>query len=191
MFLGELAGRFWKLTLQVSRLSPSESLPCTQVILQLVSRYRTWLHSVVPKYVPPTARPLDGAPARVSHLVRPLVDLLTRSYHQTPISSPNGTRPGTPSPPDDAALVESTLRRLTVLIADSQLMVKKVSELFQERITGLMPGEEDGTEGSSSSEGPFHLVPPLILSDLVPFQRSLLLSHLYRPFSPRCRPRLS
>lgn len=77
------------------------------------------------------------------------------------------------------------------MIADSQLMVKKVSELFEERIVGLMPSEEDGTEGSTASEGTSPSPTSPILSDSIPIQLSLRLSHLSLHSSPRCPPRLS
>lgn len=58
---------------------------------------------------------------------------------------------------NDEASEENVLRQLTVLIADSRLMEKKVNELFSERIQGRLPGDEPDLPGSASGTSPQHV----------------------------------
>ncbi|KAL8293723.1 hypothetical protein RQP46_000424 [Phenoliferia psychrophenolica] len=130
VYLPELAARFWRLS------------------LQLLSRYRTWLHSVVPKYVMPTS----ASSANLSALAAGGTPSSRTSFEtgrpSLAASPMNGTRPGTPA---DEPSEEATLRQLTVLIADSARMEKKVYQLFDERIRSKLLGEDDAAEGSAAS----------------------------------------
>ncbi|SCZ93005.1 BZ3501_MvSof-1269-A2-R1_Chr1-1g00545 [Microbotryum saponariae] len=132
VWLEELNGRFWKLT------------------LQLLSRYRTWLNTVVPRYVMPanamnlsvtgTATPNAGH-SQFEGTERP----------RSSFSAAPSPRPGTPS---DEATEEATLRQLTVLIADSTLMERKVLELYHQSIAPRLPQEllKPSTTNTSLSE---------------------------------------
>lgn len=102
-------------------------------------------------------------PSRLSPYTRLLT--LTRIPQLTP--SAGGTRPGTPGAGVDVS-EETTLRQLTVLIADARLMERKAGELFSERIQARLPGEsEAGAAGQSSFVFPdlpcaAHLLSPLL-----------------------------
>ena len=128
VYLKELTARFWRLT------------------LQLVSRYRTWLNAMVPKYVMPS----NGSSANLSAMAAGGGSSRT-SFEggRDRLGAP--TRPGTPAGGDEQG-EEATLRQLTVLIADSCLMERKVEELFERRIRGLLP-EVDQESGDSNPRG--------------------------------------
>ncbi|KAI5481066.1 component of oligomeric golgi complex 2 [Pseudohyphozyma bogoriensis] len=129
VFLPELAGRFWRLT------------------LQLISRYRTWLNSVLPKYVLPSS----ASSANLSALAAGGPSSTRASFDggrgDRLSASPVPTRPGTPSAQDEVS-EETTLRQLTVLIADSRQMEKKVLELFESRIQSRLPGADSNADDS-------------------------------------------
>ncbi|BGP23394.1 hypothetical protein JCM10295v2_002290 [Rhodotorula toruloides] len=121
VWLEELAGRFWRLTLQI------------------VSRYRTWLNDRVPRYVLPTsassanlAAAAPGSPASRASF--------DGDRSRLAVSAGN-SRPATPGPVsgNDEVSEETTLRQLTMLIADAQTMERRVFNLFEERIRGRLP----------------------------------------------------
>ncbi len=126
--LNELTARFWRLT------------------LQLVSRYRTWLNATVPKYVLPS----NGSSANLSAMAAGGGSSRT-SFEggRDRLGAP--TRPGTPAGGEEQT-EEAALRQLTVLIADSCLMEKKVEDLFERRIRGMLP-EEEVESGDSNPRG--------------------------------------
>ena len=64
VILPELAPRFWKLTLQVFTLSPFFYLYTIDTVLQLVSRYKTWLDEVLPQYVSSQSNATASVPRR-------------------------------------------------------------------------------------------------------------------------------
>jgi len=138
VYLKELTARFWRLT------------------LQLVSRYRTWLNAMVPKYVVPS----NGSSANLSALAAGGGSSRT-SFEGGRDRLVAPTRPGTPASGDDQN-EETTLRQLTVLISDSCLMEKKVEELFERRIRALLPDEEQDP-GESSPTSKFQWQAQLIL----------------------------
>ncbi|KAK4704772.1 conserved oligomeric Golgi complex subunit 2, partial [Phenoliferia sp. Uapishka_3] len=135
VYLPELAARFWKLT------------------LQLVSRYRTWLNSVVTRYSVPvsvSSNNLSALSAGGTASTRSSFDAGRPTNQQLSAASANSSRPGTPGFEEPSE--ESTLRHLTVLIADSRLMERKVYQLFDERIRGkLLGGEDESSEGSAAA----------------------------------------
>ncbi|GAA6031739.1 hypothetical protein JCM8097_001962 [Rhodosporidiobolus ruineniae] len=119
VWLEELTARFWRLSLQI------------------LSRYRTWLNDQVPKYV----LPASASSANLAGLAAPASGAQSRSSFDgdrsrlTPSASASSTRPSTPSgqPQSDEASEETTLRQLTVLIADARTMERKVwSEIWEE-----------------------------------------------------------
>ncbi|SCV71599.1 BQ2448_3187 [Microbotryum intermedium] len=118
VWLEELNGRFWKLT------------------LQLVSRYRTWLNTVVPRYVMPSNATNLSVAGSAPPIGQSQFDGTDRA--RASFSAASSPRPGTPS---DEATEEATLRQLTVLIADSTLMAPKVLELYHQRIAPRLPHE--------------------------------------------------
>ncbi|GAA5836232.1 hypothetical protein JCM9279_002236 [Rhodotorula babjevae] len=116
VWLEELSGRFWRLTLQI------------------ISRYRTWLNDNVPRYVLPSSPSnanLSGLEGDRSRLA----------------PSASSTRPGTPSSTPvagtDDVSEETTLRQLTVLVADAVTMERRIMELFETRIRAKLPGGDD------------------------------------------------
>ncbi|GAA5898368.1 hypothetical protein JCM8208_006959 [Rhodotorula glutinis] len=116
VWLEELAGRFWRLTLQI------------------ISRYRTWLNDNVPRYVLPSSPSnanLSGLEGDRSRLA----------------PSASSTRPGTPSSTPvagtDDVSEETTLRQLTVLVADAVTMERRIIDLFETRIRGKLPGGDE------------------------------------------------
>ncbi|ORY89153.1 oligomeric golgi complex component, COG2-domain-containing protein [Leucosporidium creatinivorum] len=130
VYLEELSGRFWRLT------------------LQLLSRYRTWINNMVPKYVLPSS----ASNANLSALSAGGAPSTRTSFDgdRSRLSS-SGSRPGTPGHGDEVT-EESSLRQLTVLIADSRLMEKKALELFESTIRSRLPGTEDAeTQGDDSA----------------------------------------
>ncbi|GAA5872300.1 hypothetical protein JCM8547_004805 [Rhodosporidiobolus lusitaniae] len=112
VWLEELGGRFWRL------------------MLQILSRYRTWLNDQVPRYVLPSS----SSTAALSSL--------------STSASASSTRPSTPGPPSGQGQggeeeEERTLRQLTVLIADAGAMERRVWGLWEERVRGMVePGDE-------------------------------------------------
>jgi len=64
--------------------------------------------------------------------------------------SSSASRPGTPGHGDEVT-EESTLRQLTVLIADSRLMEKKTLELFESTIRSRLPGAEEADPQAEDS----------------------------------------
>ncbi|BGP06652.1 hypothetical protein JCM10049v2_002476 [Rhodotorula toruloides] len=123
VWLEELVGRFWRLTLQI------------------VSRYRTWLNDRVPRYVLPTsassanlAAAAPGSPASRASFDGDRSRLAASAGNSRPAT------PG-PAPVNDEVSEETTLRQLTVLIADAQTMERKVLDLFEERIKGRLPAD--------------------------------------------------
>ncbi|GAA5885926.1 hypothetical protein JCM5296_007033 [Sporobolomyces johnsonii] len=129
VWLEELAGRFWRLTLQI------------------ISRYRTWVNEKVPRYVLPASSSSANLSAMASGAPASRSSFDGDRGRLTP--STGSTRPGTPTVGDDVS-EETTLRQLTVLIADSRLMAKKVTELFSERIQNRLPGEDPSQPGSAA-----------------------------------------
>ncbi|GAA5884786.1 hypothetical protein JCM6882_005394 [Rhodosporidiobolus microsporus] len=129
VWLEELGGRFWKLTLQI------------------LSRYRTWLNDKVPKYV----LPASASSANLSALAAGPNPSSRGSFdgdrsRLSASASASSTRPSTPSAQQQAVSddvsEETTLRQLTVLIADSRTMERKVWELWEERIAKMVKGDE-------------------------------------------------
>ncbi|GAA6002288.1 COG2 family protein [Rhodotorula paludigena] len=122
VWLEELAGRFWRLTLQI------------------LSRYRTWLNDNVPRYVLPSS----SSNANLSALAagNPPSRSSADGDRSRLTPSAGGTRPGTPGAGDDVS-EETTLRQLTVLIADARLMERKAEELFSQRMQARLPGESE------------------------------------------------
>ncbi|SGY62387.1 BQ5605_C007g04684 [Microbotryum silenes-dioicae] len=122
VWLEELNGKFWKLT------------------LQLVSRYRTWLNTVVPRYVMPS----NAMNLSVTGSAAP-------NAGSSQFEGTERARVGTPS---DEATEEATLRQLTVLIADSTLMERKVLELYHQSIAPRLPQDltQPATTNPSLSE---------------------------------------
>ncbi|GAA5925591.1 hypothetical protein JCM3775_001450 [Rhodotorula graminis] len=120
VWLEELSGRFWRLTLQI------------------ISRYRTWLNDNVPRYVLPSSPSnanLSGLEGDRSRLA----------------PSASSTRPGTPSSTPiagtDDVSEETTLRQLTVLVADAVTMERRIMELFETRIRAKLP---DGDQADAA-----------------------------------------
>ncbi|GAA6009286.1 hypothetical protein JCM11491_004257 [Sporobolomyces phaffii] len=127
VWLEEVAGKFWRLTLQI------------------LSRYRTWVNDKVPRYVlPASSSSANLAAMSTGNTSRSSFDGDRGRLTPTP-----GNRPGTPIINDEAS-EETVLRQLTVLIADSRLMEKKVSELFSERIQPRLPGDDPDQPGSAA-----------------------------------------
>ncbi|GAA5967676.1 hypothetical protein JCM8115_006895 [Rhodotorula mucilaginosa] len=123
VWLVELAGRFWKLTLQI------------------LSRYRTWLNDKVPRYVLPTSASSANISAEGDR----------DRGRLTP--NPSTPRPGTPGPSEaDTVSEEATLRQLTVLIADARTMERRARRLYEERIRVKLPRSEGGTIALSAAE---------------------------------------
>ncbi|KAK4047210.1 hypothetical protein OIO90_006273 [Microbotryomycetes sp. JL221] len=126
VWLEELSGRFWRMT------------------LQLLSRYRTWIDSVVPKYVAPNGNntlSVNGGPAATNGSRTSFDGDRTR----TP------SRPSTPGQANEDMSEDATLRQLTVLVADIRLMVSKVRELYRDRIKDRLPAEEQGDQVDHSA----------------------------------------
>lgn len=73
------------------------------------------------------------------------------------MNSAGNSRPGTPSLAGEDVTEESTLRQLTVLIADARLMEKRALALFDDRIKLRLPGREDHAdpESARSESGSF------------------------------------
>ncbi|GAA5933962.1 COG2 family protein [Sporobolomyces koalae] len=121
VWLEEVAAKFWKLTLQI------------------LSRYRTWINEKVPRYVlPASISSANLASMSTANQSRSSSDGDRGRLTSTPGSGSG--RPGTPVVNDEAS-EETVLRQLTVLIADSRLMQRKVNELFTERIQSRLPGD--------------------------------------------------
>ncbi|GAA5853661.1 hypothetical protein JCM5353_001396 [Sporobolomyces roseus] len=127
VWLEEVAGRFWRLTLQI------------------VSRYKTWVNEKVPRYV----LPASSSSANLSAMGNANSSRSSFDGERGRLTpNPNG-RPSTPNLLNDEASEETVLRQLTVLIADARLMEKKVNELFVERIQARLPGDEPDQTGSA------------------------------------------
>ncbi|KAG0653924.1 hypothetical protein C6P46_002065 [Rhodotorula mucilaginosa] len=123
VWLVELAGRFWKLALQI------------------LSRYRTWLNDKVPRYVLPTSASSVNLPAEGDR----------DRGRLTP--NPSTPRPVTPGPSEaDTVSEEATLRQLTVLIADARTMERRARRLYEERIRVKLPRSEGGAIALSAAE---------------------------------------
>ncbi|BGP14663.1 hypothetical protein JCM10213_001627 [Rhodosporidiobolus nylandii] len=124
VWLEELAGRFWRLSLQI------------------LSRYRTWINDKVPKYVLPSSASSANLSATVAGNPPSRSSFDGDRSRLTP--SAGSTRPGTPSQAaqQDEVSEETTLRQLTVLVADARTMERKVLELFEERIREKVQGDE-------------------------------------------------
>ncbi|GAA5926369.1 hypothetical protein JCM1841_006995 [Sporobolomyces salmonicolor] len=130
VWLEELAGRFWRLTLQI------------------ISRYRTWVNEKVPRYVLPASSSSANLSAMAVGAPPSRSSFDGDRGRLTP--STGNTRPGTPTVGEDVS-EETTLRQLTVFVADSRLMEKKVAELFSERIQTRLPGEDPSQPGSAAN----------------------------------------
>ncbi|KWU42557.1 COG complex component [Rhodotorula sp. JG-1b] len=123
VWLVELGGRFWKLTLQI------------------LSRYRTWLNDKVPRYVLPTSASSVNLSAEGDR----------DRGRLTP--NPSTPRPGTPGPSEaDTVSEEATLRQLTVLIADARTMERRGRRLYEERIRDKLPRSDAGAAALSARE---------------------------------------
>ncbi|KAM0790884.1 hypothetical protein ACM66B_004723 [Microbotryomycetes sp. NB124-2] len=129
VYLDELGGRFWRLT------------------LQLLSRYRTWIDSVVPRYVAAQGNLSVNGPTSSSGRASFDGDRNNSSGARVP-SRPS--TPGTLSNDDAGASSEdATLRQLTVLVSDARTMERRVRRLFEERIRPRLPeAADEGTEVS-------------------------------------------
>ncbi|GAA6061648.1 hypothetical protein JCM10212_002525 [Sporobolomyces blumeae] len=120
VWLEEVAGRFWKLTLQI------------------VSRYKTWINDKVPRYVLPSS----SSSANLSAMSANNGSRASFDSDRGRLTPTPGNRPGTPTIVGDEASEETILRQLTVLIADSRLLERRVTELFEERIQARLPGDD-------------------------------------------------
>ncbi|TKA51088.1 hypothetical protein B0A53_05874 [Rhodotorula sp. CCFEE 5036] len=150
VWLVELAGRFWKLALQVSLfawlprlwLSRDNALaPDIPSAIRILSRYRTWLNDKVPRYVLPTSASSVNLPAEGDR----------DRGRLTP--NPSTPRPVTPGPSEaDTVSEEATLRQLTVLIADARTMERRARRLYEERIRVKLPRSEGGAIALSAAE---------------------------------------
>ncbi|BGP46800.1 hypothetical protein JCM10450v2_002648 [Rhodotorula kratochvilovae] len=145
VWLEELAGRFWRLTLQI------------------ISRYRTWLNDNVPRYV------LPSSPSNANLSALAAGNPSSRSSFDGDRSrlaaSAGSTRPNTPgAAPGDDVSEETTLRQLTVLIADAATMERQVRALFEARIRDKLPGGDEAGAAEvldESLSALSALVPPL------------------------------
>ncbi|KAK4050873.1 hypothetical protein OIV83_003295 [Microbotryomycetes sp. JL201] len=114
VYLEELSGRFWRLT------------------LQLLSRYRTWIDSVVPKYVAANGNlAANGGGANSGRA----------SFDADRTRVPS--RPSTPGQGEDVS-EDAILRQLTALVADARMLCEKVKNLYEDRIRPRLPEPGDG-----------------------------------------------
>ncbi|GAA6050782.1 hypothetical protein JCM3770_001642 [Rhodotorula araucariae] len=144
VWLEELSGRFWRLTLQI------------------VSRYRTWLNDNVPRYVLPSS----SSNANLSALAGNQPSRSSFDGDRNRLTASAGsTRPNTPGgAAGDDVSEETTLRQLTVLIADAATMERQVRALFDSRIRHKLPGGDDASAAEvldESLSALVALVPPL------------------------------
>ncbi|GAA5969864.1 hypothetical protein JCM11641_008068 [Rhodosporidiobolus odoratus] len=146
VWLEELAGRFWRLSLQI------------------ISRYRTWLNDQVPKYV----FPASTSSANLSALSagQPSSRSSFDGDRSRLAPSAGSTRPGTPAQSEDVS-EETILRQLTVLIADARRMERRVTELFEERIRDKLAGEESASEVIATSLSSMTSLLPSLSSQIV------------------------
>ncbi|CEQ41823.1 SPOSA6832_03571, partial [Sporobolomyces salmonicolor] len=114
----------------------------------IISRYRTWVNEKVPRYVLPASSSSANLSAMAVGAPPSRSSFDGDRGRLTP--STGNTRPGTPTVGEDVS-EETTLRQLTVLVADSRLMEKKVAELFSERIQTRLPGEDPSQPGSAAN----------------------------------------
>ncbi|GAA6002082.1 hypothetical protein JCM10207_003064 [Rhodosporidiobolus poonsookiae] len=164
VWLVELAGRFWRLTLQI------------------LSRYRTWLNDKVPKYVLPSSASsanLSAAAAGTGPSSRSSFD--GDRSRLTP--SAGSTRPSTPAPPGggaggDEASEEATLRQLTVLVADARAMERRVLELFEERIRGKLVGDDEAGDVLRASLASMTSLVPSLSSQITTILTKRCAEHL-------------
>lgn len=103
--------------------------------------------------------------------------------------TPAPSRPSTPAPPSEDQNDESILRQLTVLIADASLMEKKINTLYEERISTLLPSEDDVAPSETSAAGEFcqfisHLRPLTEKDYLVYLVLKASLHLITHPFIP-------
>ncbi|THH20409.1 hypothetical protein EW146_g922 [Bondarzewia mesenterica] len=141
VYIPELGHRFWKLT------------------LQLLSRYRTWLESSLPR-----VEPLPKFSASEKTTLTPAA---------TP---PSTTRASTPNPPTESSLVENAavddalLRQCAAAVNDIKAMQSETLTLWHEEISMMLPDmSEIADDQQVSSEdalqhtlqGLISLVPPL------------------------------
>ncbi|GAA5906257.1 uncharacterized protein JCM6883_005490 [Sporobolomyces salmoneus] len=127
VWLEEVAGKFWRLTLQI------------------LSRYKTWMNDKVPRYV----LPASSSSANLAAMSTANTSRSSFDGDRGRLTPNPGNRPGTPILNDEAS-EETVLRQLTVLIADSRLMERKVMELFHQRIQSRLPGDEPDQPGSAA-----------------------------------------
>ncbi|GAA5842321.1 hypothetical protein JCM11251_003984 [Rhodosporidiobolus azoricus] len=163
VWLEELGGRFWKLTLQI------------------LSRYRTWLNDKVPKYVLPSSASSANLSAMTAG-TNPSSRSSFEGDRNRLAASASSTRPSTPSQQQQAASddvsEEATLRQLTVLIADSRTMEKQVWELWESRITGQVRGDDTAGDILRSSLANLTSVVPSLSSQITTILTKRCAEHL-------------
>ncbi|KAA1473910.1 COG complex component [Dentipellis sp. KUC8613] len=119
VFVPQLSHRFWKLT------------------LQLISRYRTWLESCLPR--------LDALPKAVA-------------TDKTPATSaPSLSRAATPNPPVDGSMTESapgddtSLRQFAAAITDIKALESSVTTIWSHEISMMLPTSLEDTDSDHIS----------------------------------------
>lgn len=176
VWLEELGGRFWK------------------VSLQLISRYRTWQSVVVPKYLlnttssssslTPSGGGVGISAAALATLSPASVNSSRSSFdgaRWTP-SSTSSSRPQTPAFEESQHSEETTLKMLTVLIADARLFETSVLELWDERIRERIGGGEEikvrCEEVLRASLSQITLIVPLISTQIITILTRRCAEHL-------------
>lgn len=128
VLLQDLLPRFWRLTLQVRHLLRWSQLLVVYGLLQVISRYKTWLGD--------TTAPLLAA-SRAAEAAATSTD----KDKSTAAASNVPSRTSTPQPNAGQAEVsdERALRQLSAHVADLGRLTAALSEFFDQKIQGALP----------------------------------------------------